>query len=148
MPFPLSGGNSFTENRSAVANQKGMFNDVLMRAPSDAKQGGVTLSATGSKKGLKGQASVNVIYRPRTVLGSTIAPPGSTVTIKGEGFVAGTTVHVSVAIPRTDNTTVTLSKDVTADQNGAFSTSLSLPGNVSPGTYRMRLSMPSVASRR
>lgn len=133
--FPLYNGNSYTENRSVTADQNGAFNDVLMQVPSSAKQGPPALTATGSKSGRKAQAAISVVYQPHATLSATTVVPGSPVTMNGTGFVAGSTVHVSVTIPRSGAATVTLSKDVTADQYGAFSTSFALPSNVRPGTY-------------
>jgi len=133
--FPLYNGNTVSVNKSATADGKGAFGEVAILAPQDAKAGAVTLTAKGQTSGKTATTTVHVVYRPALGTNPSSVRPGGPITVTGAGYVPGSTVHVALTIPRQGASTVTLSKDVTADDRGAFSVSFTLPSKTSPGTY-------------
>ncbi len=135
--FPLYGGNSFTENKSAQADSHGRFNDLLMTVPATAKPGTVTLVGVGQRNKAKASADINVVYRPAIALDAASVRPGSSITVLGSGFVPGASVQLSVTIPRSNSSSVTLNKTARADGNGNFSTPLTLPASATPGAYTL-----------
>jgi hypothetical protein len=130
--FPLYGGNSFTENKSAQADSHGRFNDLLMTVPATAKPGTVTLVAVGQRNKAKASADINVVYRPAIALDAASVRPGSSITVLGSGFVPGASVQLSVTIPRSNSSSVTLNKTARADGNGNFSTPSLCPPRLLP----------------
>jgi hypothetical protein len=133
--FPLYNGNAVSVNKAVTADANGAFGEVAIQAPWSAKAATVNLSAKGQTSGKIATANITAVYRPAVVLNPSTLRPGGTVVATGSGFVPGTTVRVSVTIPRQNASTVTLSKDVTAGDHGAFTVSLTLPTETSPGVY-------------
>ena len=69
-------------------------------------------------------------------LSRTLVAPGDIVTVTGAGFQAGDQVVVSADI-RVANSPRRIQAATTADNNGAFNTTLPLPGGTSQGTYQI-----------
>jgi hypothetical protein len=133
--FPLYNGNTVNVSKSATADANGAFGEIAIQVPQGAKADTVNLAAKGQASGKIATSNITAVYRPAVALNPSILRPGGTVVATGSGFVPGTTVHVSVTIPRQNASTVTLSKDVTAGDHGAFTVSLTLPTKTSPGVY-------------
>jgi 5-hydroxyisourate hydrolase-like protein (transthyretin family) len=132
--FPLFNGNSVTVNKNPTADARGSFHDVLVQAPFNAKQGTLSMTATGSISGKQATSTLNVIYQPAITLGAPAARPGQDLSVTGAGFVPNVTVHVSLPV-QTGSTTTTMTKDVTTDDKGAFTITLNLPGSLQQGSY-------------
>lgn len=138
--FPLYNGNATTVGKNEPADKNGSLWDVLLQVPFDAKQGTVTLTATGQTSSKKANANVDVVYRPVIALSSNVVRPGGSITITGSGFVPGATIKVSITIPRNGSTTESLTTTAHADQYGSFSASIFIPSNARPGTYSVTAS--------
>ncbi|GAC1467369.1 MAG: hypothetical protein NVS2B16_17260 [Chloroflexota bacterium] len=133
--FPLYNGNSVTETKIGTSDKNGTVAELFLAIPRRAKQGSVLLTATGEKSGKKAIATITVTHYPILSLNPTTVRPGGATTVSGAGFVPDSTVRIALTIPRTGTTTVTLTKAVATNADGAFATPISLPSNVQPGTY-------------
>lgn len=133
--FSLFNGNVVTVSRTAIADSSGNFGEVLMTVPGTARAQGTGLTATGQSSKKTASATLNVTYHPYLFLVPTKAAPGATITVDGRGFVPNYLVHVSLSVRRSAGVTVTVTRQVTADANGAFSVQLALPGSASQGAY-------------
>jgi 5-hydroxyisourate hydrolase-like protein (transthyretin family) len=138
--FPQYNGNSTVVNRTVGTTANGSFGEVLLQVPGGVKAGNVTLQATGQTSGRKGTNTLHVFYQPALSPTTQAVRPGQAVHIAGTGFVPGSTVHVSLTIPRTNAANLTLSRDVTANGNGAIGTSIGIPSDTSLGKYRITAS--------
>lgn len=135
VPFPTYGGNTVVVTRSVRVDHNGHLGLTLIAIPRDARQGTTTLTITGNSSGRVGRTQVRVVYQPSLKLAASTIRPGTTVAATGHDFVPFAHVRVSITIPRTANSQITLSHDVSADGRGDFHTSVSLPSDVRIGTY-------------
>jgi hypothetical protein len=134
--FPLYDGNTVNVQRTPTANKNGGFYEAVIKVPSDAKPVVVTLTATGNTGKKTGKAFLHVTYRPRLTLGAAAVRPGTNIQIFGREFVPNSNVRVAVTISRNGSTAQdTLSKTVTADSNGNFSTFMGIPSDTKLGRY-------------
>jgi len=134
--FPLYNGNTENVAKTINADKYGNIDELFLDVPLDSRQGNVTLTATGPKNAAS--ARLAVVYRPSVALSSAIARPGSSISVRGSGFVPNAPVRGSIVIARNGATSETLTQNTTADAYGNFSTSLSLPSNVKVGGYSIK----------
>lgn len=134
-PFPLYNGNTVNVSKAATADANGSFGEIAITAPRGAKAMSVTLTAKGQSSGRTATVRTIVQYRPLVVVNPSTVRPGGSVGVKGYNFVHNSTVHLTVTIARHNASNVTLSKDVTTDDRGAFTATLALPSGTKPGTY-------------
>jgi hypothetical protein len=133
--YTLYNGDVVTVSTNKQTNGNGRFYEAVMHVPWDAAARTDTLTATGSTSSRKASANLRVTYRPSVSASPGRVNPGATITVRGFGYVPNTHVNVSMTFPRTDGSTLTLSKSPFTDQYGNFSTSLSLPGNIANGAH-------------
>lgn len=134
--FPLYNGNTVNVVRTVAADKTGSLGELLLRVPLDAKQGALSLTASGPKNAA--QAHLAVTYRPTISLTASIVRPGSAVGVHGADFVPGSRIRVALTLALSGGATQTLTQDATADGNGNFSTSITLPSNAKVGTYGVK----------
>jgi hypothetical protein len=132
--FPLYDGDSVVVNRTVGASSTGSFSEILITVPSDAKAANVRLTAQGQSSRKTATGQLSVVYRPALTHPATVRP-GTDVSVAGHGFVPASLVHVSMTIARIGATSETLSRDVTTDGQGNFTTTLTLPASTRLGTY-------------
>lgn len=132
---PLYNGNTSTIATTAHTNGAGHFYEALLQLPGSAAAGSAPLTATGQHSGRHANATIRVTYQPSIFASPGSVNPGGTVNISGTGFVPNTRVNVSISFPRTDASTISVSKSPVADGSGNIHTSLALPRDVSPGTH-------------
>jgi hypothetical protein len=85
-----------------------------------------------------GQGSGDASVSLRMVTSTTQADPGETVTVSGNGAVAGQMVVVSLA-PQADSAAgAVVTKEVSAADDGTFSVTVTIPEDVADGIYAMR----------
>ena len=85
-----------------------------------------------------GQGSGDAPVSLRMGTSTTQADPGETVTVSGNGAVAGQVVVVSLA-PQADSATgAVVIEEVTAADDGTFSVTVPIPDDVADGIYAMR----------
>lgn len=133
--FAQYNGNAVQVQRAVQANGKGRFYELRFDIPNGVRTGTTPITATGNDSKRSGSDTLHIVYRPSLTVVDATVRPGTAVTVRGTGFVANTTVRVSLTLPRTGTTNVALSRDVTADGNGNFTTSLDLPSNAQTGRY-------------
>jgi hypothetical protein len=133
--IPLLSGDSLAINKSAQADAKGDLPETFFPVPGNAKAVRSDLTARGAASGRTASSTLVVYYSPSITLNSPYARPGTNIGVSGSDFAPGGVVRVAVTIPRTGSTTETLSKQVTADGRGKFSTSIGLPSDVRLGKY-------------
>jgi azurin len=134
--FPLYDGNSAVVRRTPKANANGNFYESVIKVPADSKAITVTLTATGNTSKKSGKAFLHVTYRPTLSVAAAAVRPGTSLGVSGREFVPNSNVRVAVTISRTGTTVQdTLSKTVTSDSNGSFSTSIGIPSDTKLGRY-------------
>lgn len=133
--FPLYSGNTLDATKTVTADANGAFAPVSITIPQGAQAGPVTATAAGSSSHRSGQTTLTVAYSPQLSVSPTTAPPGRSVNVTGQGFVANTSVHVSITTTNTSGANTTRSVNTTADGTGAFQTSITVPSDARPATY-------------
>lgn len=133
--YPLYNGDTQTVSVTARTGSGGSFYEAVLHVPWDATARRDTLNAVGASSGRKAAANVYVTYSPSVGASPYNLNPGKTVTVRGSGYVPGTHVNVSMTFPRTDGSTLTLSKSPVTDAYGNFTTTLTLPANITLGTH-------------
>lgn len=142
-PFPLNNGTTATVTASTTASGAGSFSNVTLQVPQNAQVGSVTITASGKASGTSGTASLTVAYQPTLTVSPRTLPPGGNLTVTGTRFPDGAAVHVSLSMQRTDGTTVTLTRDVTATSSGSIKATFTLPSDIQAGTYQASASAAS-----
>ncbi|MDQ2744888.1 MAG: hypothetical protein M3Z66_21695, partial [Chloroflexota bacterium] len=130
--FALYGGGSKTVT---VVTRSGSARNITtqLQVPLRAAPGTVSVLA----KGPNGQAStalhVRAIASSIVVTSSVI--PGSALSIRGTGFEPNRTIDIHTTVKLLSGTTKLLSKSVTTNSSGTFTTTLGIPSNVLGGSY-------------
>lgn len=127
--------NNVVETRTPVADASGRVFNVSMFAPAGAKAGWAAISAAGQSSNRVVQGRVYVAYRPYIVLNHKSIQAGSSVAVLGRDFVANSTIRIQIAIFGVGGNSQTLTATTQADNNGAFTRWIRIPGYTSAGTY-------------
>lgn len=133
--FPLYNGNTHTDARQVKAGPRGGFWAPNMYVPHDAKAGTDTLAVSGEASGRVGHAALYLTYRPAISLSQSTLGPGQAVTVGGHGFVPNSPVNLSLPIGRNGTFGITLRGTTYAGRAGNIHSTLTLPGDVTAGTY-------------
>ena len=133
--FPLYSGNAVVAHGAASANAGGAFSQLVLRVPAGAKAQATTLTARGATSGRIGRSRIFAIYRSTITAAPLAIRPGGSTTVSGLNFVPNSQVSLSVTIARNGSTSITSNKTATVAANGSFSTPISLPNDVTLGTY-------------
>lgn len=133
--FALYNGNTAIVTRTRTTSSTGTFYESLLTTPRGAKVGIAALVVTGNTSHKAGRGSLHVFYHPMVSVGADTYRPGTAIHVVGAEYVPNTQVQVSVTIPRTDTTSITVSRTVSTDSRGGFSTDLPLPSDTALGKY-------------
>lgn len=132
--FPLYGGGSRTVTAVTRSSDTGRIS-TQFQVPFHAAAGTVTVAA----KAPNGQvtAALHVVH---VAVSLTVTPsviPGSAVTVHGAGYGPNQSVTVRITV-RVSGATKILTASTTTDANGAFTTSIHVPGAAAGGTYTVQ----------
>lgn len=118
--------NSTTLLGTTTATSTGTF-AVNITIPASAPTGTFSLKAVGASSGIEALGSFKVTSYPLT-LSKTYGLPGAIISVSGSGYAATESVTIKLG-------TVVLATVTTS--SGAFSTSVTIPLTMAPGTYLM-----------
>ncbi len=112
---------------TATASSTGAFT-ASVTIPASTAPATYTISATGGTTGIEALGKFTVLNPNVLTLSKSYGPPGTVLTVSGSGYAATETVTIKLG-------TVTLGTATTA--SGAFSTSVTVPVSMIPGSYTM-----------
>lgn len=127
-----SNGVPATLGHTVVADSNGAFSTSVYLPPS-VRVGTYTMSARDVAHAFYGAARFTVSVKGTIKLTPTTIYPGQAVTVSGDNFGTGSTVHISASVP-TSGGTQRVTAQATAGSGGSYSASLQIPGNARAGS--------------
>jgi hypothetical protein len=126
-------GGTRTLQWSILVNARGTFT-LHVTLPSDIRPGTLTLRAISQATGRTTQANLRIALSPTVTVSPSTSQPGGSIQIRGGGFSVNASIAVTVSVPLYGGGTRTLTSTAHTGSDGAFSTTLTLPGNAAPGS--------------
>lgn len=125
-------GVTTTLGHTVAANGSGAFTTTV-DLPPNVRAGTYTMRAQDVNRSLHATARFAVSVKPTLSLSPATIYPGQTVTVSGNNFGTGTTVHIAASIP-TDNGTQRVTAQTVAGRGGAYLAYLRVPANARAGS--------------
>src|SRR5579884_533092 len=130
---PLYSGGAHQITINTRTGPAGRFSAQLA-VPGRASAGGLTVTVTGPRHQLSAHLQVQAL-RPTIDVSPASVVPGSTVTIRGSGYLPNTTVDIHAAVTLTNGSMSTLHATAKTSSSGSFQTQLHIPQAARSGGY-------------
>jgi hypothetical protein len=127
-----SNGVPATLGHTVVAAGNGSFSTTVYLPP-NVRVGTYTMSARDINRGFYGGARFTVSIKPTVTLTPTTIYPGQTVTVSGNNFGTGSTVHIAASVATATGTQRVTTQTV-AGSGGSYVAYLHIPANARAGT--------------
>ncbi len=134
-PFRIQSGRTQTVSVHVTAGPAGAFLAAL-RIPKGASAGLVRVRAQSRRT----SAGVNVQVLPpaqQVSAAPATVVAGESIAVAGAGFAQGDSISVTLTVNLSDGTATELTTIASAGLHGTFSSSLDLPPDTAPGSYRV-----------
>jgi hypothetical protein len=140
-----NGGTTTTIAKDVTTDEKGNFSTTIDLS-SSLQQGSYSINATGTQIGLTAAAKLAISLKPTITIQPATVSPGQVVKITGGGYGAHVTVYIAATVPLYGGGNRTVATSVTTDAQGAFATSLQVPGHAAAGTVSIAAQGPHAAA--